>query len=952
MIKYTNNIYPGYEKLETVFHLDSKFEKVAYEMADATKEFIETLKPTKESGYWAVNAMGAEETYGSNTRGDAFPRVELINHHKTFQTNPAKFYVSHQNKDPQRSLGEVVFSHFNPETDRVELVKRADWALVDKYAPDWLRTKLKMNQPFNTSMGCLNAKTPISIKNGYKFIEDIQVGDIVKTHTGNYKKVKGLFSKYFKEGIYNIKVQSFGKAFKVTYEHPFYCINKEQVCEYGIPKFTNLDEKELKPDWIKTQDLKVGDYLAYTFNNDIEDDPETSVEFARLLGYYLSEGQYCFDKRNNNSGICFHLHRDELNYIEEISNIVKNLYNYHTKCLEYPDISKGLRVYIHNKEIAEKLAEYGGKGAKTKKLSDKVLTWDPKLQLELLGAFINGDGCLYNNTIYFEIANYELSMQLCEIAARNGITWTIQEIKHKANEKSVCKSGTESICWQVRFPKKYNYKFQDVTDKCGTIEDKNYPDRKFFWKNYIFSPISKIEFDDEWKGMIYNFEVEEDESYIANNIVVHNCKVARDECTYCGKHNKTMADYCVHLKTQMHQFLDGIKVAARNIQPNFFDNSGVQRGADPIARSITKVAGLNDELTITRDEELNLGKKYFTVPDLPKATHFINKKTVEKVASLVGTLSKESLDYLSDTPVSEILGTAKAVGCEFLPSEYQYLILKGLEQHKLAEYYYDNNIVFEIPDTTSTKQITLNYSNDALEKFACYIPLKSFYKPFVLYREFTKTATESPVKLKIERNEILDMIGESYSNYTSSHIEKTALDLGALLMNLFVMLPDIIKQQELHAKDENTATVGLQRVVNSTAKSSQIPLLPGLPNPVYPFMKSASFMDGAKNILKNTKRVAPLGLGIGSTLLMAGTDAKREAEGNEKAGKGPFGFARKHPFMTAAGITGLGYAGLKKISSEDYLNDYKSFLKELSNKEFFKVAEEMPNELFFELILN
>jgi rod shape determining protein RodA len=33
-------------------------------------------------------------------------------------------------------------------------------------------------------------------------------------------------AKYFNEGIYTIKVQSFGKAFKVTYEHPFLILPK------------------------------------------------------------------------------------------------------------------------------------------------------------------------------------------------------------------------------------------------------------------------------------------------------------------------------------------------------------------------------------------------------------------------------------------------------------------------------------------------------------------------------------------------------------------------------------------------------------------------------------------------------------------------------------------------------------------------------------------------------
>ena len=154
MIKYINLDYKNFEKEPSIYRIQSDFEKSAYAMADTIKEFIEKLKPNKDSNFYWINAMGAGETYGSNSRGDYFPRNELVNSHKTFVETPARVYIQHRNKDPQYSLGEVIYSFFNPDTDRVEVVERIDWPLVHKYAPDWIRFALQMDKGFNTSMGC------------------------------------------------------------------------------------------------------------------------------------------------------------------------------------------------------------------------------------------------------------------------------------------------------------------------------------------------------------------------------------------------------------------------------------------------------------------------------------------------------------------------------------------------------------------------------------------------------------------------------------------------------------------------------------------------------------------------------------------------------------------------------------------------------------------------------
>ncbi len=161
MIKY---ITPDYsDGTPSVQKITTSFEKVAYSMDDEIKNFIESkIKPKKDdkkSMYLWVSGMGAGETYGDNSRGDYFPREELIKHHKTFETNPASAFQNHANKDPNIRLGEVMFSYFNKDTDRVEVLERIDWERVAKYGQDWLKNLLyfmrdgRVDQQINVSMG-------------------------------------------------------------------------------------------------------------------------------------------------------------------------------------------------------------------------------------------------------------------------------------------------------------------------------------------------------------------------------------------------------------------------------------------------------------------------------------------------------------------------------------------------------------------------------------------------------------------------------------------------------------------------------------------------------------------------------------------------------------------------------------------------------------------------------
>jgi hypothetical protein len=67
-------------------------------------------------------------------------------------------------------------------------------------------------------------------------------------------------------------------------------------------------------------------------------------------------------------------------------------------------------------------------------------------------------------------------------------------------------------------------------------------------------------------------------------------RVPWDVCNICLNHAPTRAQYCDHLRFQMRDVVNGVKVAALNPSCKFFDISWVVRPADPNAFMLKKVA--------------------------------------------------------------------------------------------------------------------------------------------------------------------------------------------------------------------------------------------------------------------------------------------------------------------------------------------------------------------------
>jgi hypothetical protein len=103
--------------------------------ASVANDYFKTITPVPGHSIVYVLALGSWEFYGENRNGDGFPespymthmnpawisdKETLIQHYKSFDT--AHNFRHHQNRDPNKSVGKVLKSFWNPTMHRVELV--------------------------------------------------------------------------------------------------------------------------------------------------------------------------------------------------------------------------------------------------------------------------------------------------------------------------------------------------------------------------------------------------------------------------------------------------------------------------------------------------------------------------------------------------------------------------------------------------------------------------------------------------------------------------------------------------------------------------------------------------------------------------------------------------------------------------------------------------------------
>ncbi len=358
---------------------------------------------------------------------------------------------------------------------------------------------------------CFAGGTKVLTSEGYKDIEDVEIGDMVLTHKNRYRKVLAVGHK--EAMTYDLSAQGFVKVC-CTDNHPFYARKKNCVAyiqDNGKPsKRLELGDAE----WVRADELSGNYYVAHNIEQQPDGNPlGITEEEAWVIGRYIADGHTRKDRRydKKSNGTKGHNGSRAWQLILSIGDTKVERFKSHFKDLHYSCYrhSDGVHRFVFsNKRLVEIVESECGCGSANKCFGEKLIRLPKHLLQTILDAYLEGDGSFDASKGIWNITTISKMLPV-----------TIQRVVSKLYGKSICVTRheppqTRLLCGRMVHQRpQYVIRFSPEhmpTELPKRIEDK------------IWSGVK--EFSQAGVQTVYNLEVDEDNSYTANNIIVHNCQ--------------------------------------------------------------------------------------------------------------------------------------------------------------------------------------------------------------------------------------------------------------------------------------------------------------------------------------------------------------------------------------------------------------------------------------------
>ena len=407
-----------------------------------------------------------------------------------------------------RNVGEI------PDADGIGNVGNAVCGDIMKLYIKVDANEIITDAKFKT-FGCLPPETEIVLPGGgWKRIDSISKGENIINNEGREAIVGEIFKNKYSGPMVNITpfVSTYNR-FSATPNHPIFAIKRSSL-PFSRKASSKCDWLRIKrerllstiPEYTPAGILEEGDYLAYTPNTEVKDNPLFDRNVMRLLGYYLSEGYLIAKER----AVAFAFNKNEKHTIEDAKNLI---YIYTGKTAKDRTRSNVTEVHISSTKLAVFLKRHCGSLARHKILSRDIMHLPYDKQKEMLKTYMIGDGNFYRRrpqgsfTYRAITASINLAAQIQEILARGGIFSSIKEVLK-----------TDCVIEGRRIKPSLMY---TITFK---LERKHEFVRKA--KNYYLVPIRKIE-KKYYNGYVHNLQINDwTNSYLVKGFVVHNCGAA------------------------------------------------------------------------------------------------------------------------------------------------------------------------------------------------------------------------------------------------------------------------------------------------------------------------------------------------------------------------------------------------------------------------------------------
>ena len=386
---------------------------------------------------------------------------------------------------------------------------------------------------------CFVPGTIIYLGNGKtKEIQDVETDDVVLTHKGNLRKVTHTFKRDVDEEIINIKTYFSNNTLKITKNHPVFVLKQNADSPSFIPA-ENIEQKDYLLFPIPKIDLSnvinkisIEDSVGYNYDSDNKRNEKTgrfiegsngrkpvklgvvdvNDSFMRIIGSYLAEG--CCDERS----VLFGFGSSEEDVVEQIVKDIKNSFNLDAKIKRRDSV---IEVKIHNSVLTKFFKLNFGRDGREKKLPDWLINREPECLIPLIKNYFIGDGYDSFDSIGCDSISKRLILQMRDCLLRLNILTSYRKARRAGLNIILGRVVNRRDLYHLGITGLNRIKFKEIVF-CEKVIKESTARRGFIKSDYAYIEVREVK-KEQYKGRVFNFEVDEDNSYCTEYHTVHNC---------------------------------------------------------------------------------------------------------------------------------------------------------------------------------------------------------------------------------------------------------------------------------------------------------------------------------------------------------------------------------------------------------------------------------------------
>lgn len=381
--------------------------------------------------------------------------------------------------------------------------------------------------------GCFVKGTKVEVEDGLVAIEDVQKGDFVRTHLGRYRQVYHTQVRPYTGKLYTVQLRGdTSTQTQVTSEHPYLIVRRQKA---------NERNQTWQREWVPISQVKSGDYACLPIETTVQEQKTivqrvlmgsgrhgykivpveipSTPEFFRLVGYYLAEGSISSGHYLN-----FSFSEQERAYIDDVKTLLNTVFGEERVHESVHQKNHGISIVVRSTTLC-RIFEQLGTSSDTKSIPEWMMRESFEKQRELIKAWFYGDGSYYKKlnahglkeTVRFCTTSEELARQGRMLLARLGVASSLN-VQDRSNQG-------RKIMYVLVVGGQYLLPCGDVLGI--SVEEKLHGKKRATYfhldDKYLYTPIQVLQCQDVVDLPVYNFSVEEDESYLVAGAAVHNC---------------------------------------------------------------------------------------------------------------------------------------------------------------------------------------------------------------------------------------------------------------------------------------------------------------------------------------------------------------------------------------------------------------------------------------------